>query len=419
MEKSQVLVLGCNFAGLTTARFIHRETKGKVKITVIDRKNYVNFIPNIPIEVFNDHNPADNLEFSFEKFLKHDGTEFIQAQVEDIDPVKKVVTYKPNERDGSPSKKIGYDYLVIALGARLAYDKIEGFAEYGNTFSDSFYGNKVRKYLYNDYKGGPIAIGSDKFVQGKSPKLPKIPVAQAACEGPPVELGFSFADWLKHKKMGDAKKITLFTPAEKIAEDAGEKILGQLLPMVSDMGFGYVNNTIGIKRLYKDGIEFLNGNSLEAELKIVFPNWEAHEFMKSQPFVDDQGFVITDLYMRNPDFPEIFAVGDAASLTVPKLGAIGHMQADIVSKMIAREVGEQPDVEKFSPMVVCFGDMGSHRGFYMHTNQWWGGDVSVLKMGYTPYLLKMGFKNMYYTLGGKVPTWGIPLSELIADHTVI
>lgn len=419
MEKKKVLVLGCNFAGLTVARFIHQKAQDAVQITVIDRKNYINFIPNIPIEVFNDHNPADNLEFTFEKFLKHDGTEFIQGEVENIDPANRTVTYKPNERDGSPSQKIGYDFLVIALGAKLAYDQIEGFAEYGHTFSDTYYGNKVREYLDKEYKGGPIAIGSDRFIQGKSPKLPKIPVALAACEGPPVELGFSFADWLKRHKKGDAHKITLFTPGKVIAEDAGETILGQLLPMVQKMGFGYVNDTVGIKRIYKEGIEFKNGTSLEAELKVVFPNWEPHAFMKSLPIVDDQGFVVTDLYMRNPDYPEIFAVGDAASLTVPKLGAIGHMQAEIVSKVIANETGGNQEVEPLSPMVICFGDMGSHRGFYMHTNQWWGGDVSVLKMGYTPYLLKMGFKNMYYTLGGKVPSWGMPLSELIADHTII
>lgn len=419
MGQKHVLVLGCNFAGLTVARFIHQKAQDAVKITVIDRKNYINFIPNIPIEVFNDHNPADNLEFSFGKFLKHDRSEFIQAEIDEIDPVNRTVTYTPNERDGSPTEKIGYDYLVIALGAKLAYDRIEGFAEYGHTFSDTYYGNRVREYLYNDYKGGPIAIGSDRFIQGKSPKLPKIPVAQAACEGPPVELGFSFADWLKRHKMGDAKKITLFTPAKTIAEDAGDKILGQLLPMVQKMGFGYVNNTVGIKRIYKEGIEFRNGTSLEAEIKVVFPNWEAHGFMKALPIVDDQGFVVTDLYMRNPDFPEVFAVGDAASLTVPKLGAIGHMQAEIVAKVIANETGGNQLIEPLSPMVICFGDMGSHRGFYMHTNEWWGGDVSVLKMGYTPYLLKMGFKNMYYTLGGKVPSWGMPLSELIGDHTII
>jgi sulfide:quinone oxidoreductase len=36
------------------------------------------------------------------------------------------------------------------------------------------------------------------------------------------------ADWLKHHKLEDASNITLFTPAEVIAEDAGGKILDQI-----------------------------------------------------------------------------------------------------------------------------------------------------------------------------------------------
>jgi sulfide:quinone oxidoreductase len=418
--KKKILVLGCNFAGLTISRYLHKEVGDEAEITVIDRKNYINFIPNIPIEVFNNHNPADTMEFQFQKFLKSDGSEFIQAEIEHIDADEKKVFFIPNERSGSSQEFINYDYLVIAVGCKLAFDKIEGFGEFGHTFSDTFYGNEVRKYLYNDYKGGAIAIGSDRFIQGQSPKSPKIPTALAACEGPPVELAFSLADWLEKHKKGNAKNITLFTPAEVIAEDAGKTILDQLLPMVSGMGYGYRNNTIGIKRIYKDGIDFKDGTSLEAEMKIIFPNWEPHSFLKGLPFVDDQGFVITDLYMRNPDYPEIFAVGDAAAVTVPKLGSLGHMECEIASKVLANEIlGISEIIDPLHPMVVCFGDMGNYKGFYMHTDEWWGGDISILKMGYTPYLLKMGFKTMYQTLGGKVPSWGMPLSELIGDHTII
>ncbi|MBD0776826.1 FAD-dependent oxidoreductase [Maribacter sp. ANRC-HE7] len=419
-NKKRILVLGCNFAGLTVARYLHKEAGDHIKITVIDRKNYINFIPNIPIEVFNNNNPADTLEFQFKKFLNSDGSEFIQGEVENIDASDKKVFYTPNERKGAAQEHIEYDYLVIALGCKLAYDKIEGFAEFGHTFSDTFYGNEVRKYLHNDYKGGHIAIGSDRFIQGQSPKLPKIPIATAACEGPPVELAFSMADWLKKHKKGDAKNISLFTPGDVIAEDAGKSILDQLLPMVSGMGYGYKTNTVGIKRIYKEGIAFKDGTSLEAEMKIIFPNWEPHSFMKELPFVDDQGFVITDLFMRNPDYPEIFAVGDAAAVTIPKIGSLGHMECDIASKVIANEIlGKEEQIDPLHPMLLCYGDMGSHKGFYMHTDEWWGGKTSILKMGYTPYILKMGFKTMYQTLGGKVPGWGLPISEIVGDHSIL
>ncbi len=130
--------------------------------------------------------------------------------------------------------------------------------------------------------------------------------------------------------------------------------------------------------------------------------------------------MVTDLYMRNPDYPEIFAVGDAASVTVPKLGSLGHMECEIASKVLANEVlGKVEEIKPLHPMLICYGDMGSHKGFYMHTDEWWGGKTSVLKMGYTPYILKMGFKTMYQTLGGKIPSWGMPLSEYVGDHTII
>lgn len=418
-----IVILGSNFAGLTTARYI-REYAGKdVRMSCIDRKPYLTFIPNIPIEVWNNNNPEKELHLPFIKFLDRDDIDFIQADVQHIDVEKKTVEYMPTERPGSAAESISYDYLVIALGNRLTFDEIEGFAEYGHTFTDTYYGDKVRRYLHDgDYKGGPVAVGSDLFLQGKSDKLPSIPVAEAACEGPPVEIAFSMASWLGSRGMGSAETITLFTPADVIAEDAGEKILDELLPMVQEMGFGYKAGTKGIKRIYEDGIEFRDGTSLEAEMKIVFPNWTGHEFLKGLPISDDQGFIITDLYMRNPDYPEVFAVGDAASITVPKLGSLGHLEAEVLAKRIGEQLGNYKPEEPVSPLrfkLICMGDMGGHKGFYMHTDEWWGGDTSILKMGYTPHALKMGFKSMYYTMGGKIPSWGLPMSELIADHTVI
>lgn len=418
-----ILILGTNFAGLTTARYIRQYAGENVRMTCIDRKPYLTFIPNIPIEVWNNNNPEKTLHLPFIKFLDRDDIDFIQGEVQEIDVESKKVGFKPVERSGSAAEEIDYDYLVIALGNKLAFDEIEGFGKYGHTFTDTYYGDKVRRHLYDGgYKGGPIAIGSDLFVQGKSPNLPEIPVAEAACEGPPVEISFSMAEWLKERDMGGAENITMFTPAEVIAEDAGEKILDELLPMVQDMGFGYKANTRGIKSIHKDGIEFEDGSSLEAEMKIIFPNWKPHDFLQGLPISDDQGFIVTDLHMRNPQYPEVFAVGDAASITVPKIGSLGHMEAEVLAKVLGKEVGNYEPKQEIEPLefeLICMGDMGGHKGFYMHTNEWWGGDTSILKMGYTPHALKMGFKAMYYTMGGKIPSWGLPLSERIADNTVI
>src|SRR5665647_163245 len=421
MSKPHIIILGCNFAGLTTARYIHASVKDKATITIIDRKSLLTFVPNIPIQVLANINPAIDLQYKFMRYLEYDGSSFIQAEVTSIDPETNTVFYQPNERPGHPVRKIKYDYLVVALGNRLAYDKIEGFAENGHSVTDTFLGNRLRKYLHNDYKGGPIILTSDVFHQGKSEKLPKgLPVAMTACEGPPVELAFSLAHWLEKNHKGNASTVYLSTPAKVIAEDAGETILHQLLPMMQNMGFHYKADTLGIKKVYDGGIEFNDGTTQESEVSILFPDWQAHSFLRELPFTDDMGFVVTDLYMRNPNYKNIFAVGDAASLTVPKIGSLGHMEAEVLANTLAKELGVfNGEVKPVEFEILCMGDMGGIKGFYMRTNEWWGGKESHLEMGITPYALKMGFKQMYYTLGGKIPHWGLALSEIIGDHTVL
>ena len=419
LGKPHVLVLGGNFAGLTTARFIREQCGEDVNITVVDRKPYLLFVPNIPIEVFANRNPQNTLHMPIERVLLDDGIDFIQAEVKAIDVETSLVDFASVERPGSPVEHIKYDYLVVALGARLAYDKIEGFGDYGSTLSDTYHGNRLRNYLHGgSYKGGPIVIGSSRFHQGTKGKPDWLPTALAACEGPPLEIGLSLGTWLEDHKLGGPNKITLFTPAPLIAEDAGEEIVAKFLEMAGTMGYNYVNKTEDIKRLTADGIEFTNGKSLEAEIKIVLPDWKPHSFMKNLPIVDEEGFVITDLTMRNPDYPRIFAAGDAAALTVPKLGTLGDMQARIVALQIAKDLGKVPAEkadEPFRPTVICMGDMGRDKAFYIHSDVWYGGKTSIMKMGHMIFALKLAFKEMYYRTGGKPSGWGLPLTELLIE----
>lgn len=126
-----------------------------------------------------------------------------------------------------------------------------------------------------------------------------------------------------------------------------------------------------------------DGTSQEAEIAILFPDWEAHSFLKELPFTDDMGFVITDLYMRSPDYQNIFAVGDAASTTVPKIGSLGHMEAEVLANTLVKELGIiKEDVKPMEFELLCTGDMGGIKGFYICTDDWWGGKESYLEMGY-------------------------------------
>jgi sulfide:quinone oxidoreductase len=247
-SKPRVVVLGCNFAGLTTARYIKEHCGDKVNVTVVDCKSYLLFVPNISIEVLHDRDPDDTMHLQVSHFLDKDKSDFIQGEVAEIDLENKRVYFTPNERPGSAPEYLYYDYLIIALGARLAFDKIQGFGEYGHTVSDGYYGNKLRRFLYGgDYKGGPIAIGSAKFHQGKKGNPDWLPLTGAACDGPVLENALAFATWMEKRKLGGAKDITVFSAAELIAEDAGKEIVESFLNMAGEMGFKYEKPTPDIK----------------------------------------------------------------------------------------------------------------------------------------------------------------------------
>lgn len=421
---ARILVLGANFAGLATAQKLRDLAGDKVAITVVDRKNYLLFVPNIPADVFEGRDPGLGQTMDVVAPLASDGTQFIQAEIMAIDPVGKTVSVVPNERPGAPSQELRYDYLVVAVGARLAYDRIEGFAKHGHTVSDVYQGRKLQAYLKDGYRGGPVAVGSARFHQGDGARglapYPggSIPLALAACEGPPVEVALSMGHWLTANGLGGPSDVTLFTPAELIAEDAGKGVVKQLLEAASGMGFHYMNKVEDIRRVTAEGLEFADGRSLEAELKILFPDWVPHDFLKGTPIADSEGFVVTDLTMRNPRFPNVFAVGDCAAATVPKLGAIGHQESEIAALQIAKDLGavsaERADAP-LQPIVYCIGDMGGGKGFYIRSNSWYGGPVEVLTMGRVPYQLKMQYRSLFFMTRGRTPGWGLDFAEMIAE----
>ena len=159
--------MGGNFAGLGCAQKLRDYCGDKVDITLIDRRDFLLFVPNILTDIFENRHPADNQVMPLRPLMAKDRIELILGDVTAIDVDCSEVHFIPNERPGAELRRLRYDFLVIALGARLAYDHIEGFTEYGHAVSDLYHGECLRKYLFEGgYKGGPVAIGSALFHQG-------------------------------------------------------------------------------------------------------------------------------------------------------------------------------------------------------------------------------------------------------------
>ncbi len=115
-SQPHVVVLGGNFAGLGSAQKVREYAGDGVRITVIDRKDYLLFVPNIPADIFEDKDPALRQRMDLRPTLAADGIEFIQGEVVALDPDARTVDFIPNERPGGERQRISYDYLVVTLG---------------------------------------------------------------------------------------------------------------------------------------------------------------------------------------------------------------------------------------------------------------------------------------------------------------
>lgn len=170
------------------------------------------------------------------------------------------------------------------------------------------------------------------------------------------------------------------------------------------------------------GIEFPDGRKLKAELTIVFPNWKPQGLMRGLPISDGVGFVVTDMRIRNPSGPEVFACGDAAVLTVPKLGAMGHQEYEIVGRQIARDIAMMEHAKAdapWMPEVVCIGDIGGGQAFCSHATSWSGGNIQELRRGRLLYAQKLARKEMFFRNHGRVPNRGLPVAEWLAGRVKV
>jgi sulfide:quinone oxidoreductase len=140
--KPHVVVLGGNFAGLSCAQKIREYADDSVDITLIDRKDYLLFVPNIPTDVMENRDPSKHQRMQLRPILASDDIDFIQGAVKHVDIESKKVDFLPTERPGAEHTTLHYDYLVMAIGAHLAYDRLPGFAEHGHTVSDLFHGER-------------------------------------------------------------------------------------------------------------------------------------------------------------------------------------------------------------------------------------------------------------------------------------
>ena len=125
---TRVLILGGGYVGLYTAFTLRKKARGRVDITVLDRRPYMTYQPFLP-EVAAASIEARHAVVPLRRELK--GVKILQGKVERIRHADRVVDAVTDFGD---ELTLEYDELVVALGSVSRTLPVPGLAEFGIGF---------------------------------------------------------------------------------------------------------------------------------------------------------------------------------------------------------------------------------------------------------------------------------------------
>jgi sulfide:quinone oxidoreductase len=344
MNSNKVLILGGGSGGLATAGRLKELLGDNVNVTVIDKQT--SFVMGFSLlRVMTSEKTEQEVTFPKEK-VSQKGIKFINTEVNGIDVKNGIVRTGQGES--------AYDYLVIALGAELAPEKVPGFesAFHMYTLEDA---KKLRDAL-SSFRGGSI-----RLVVSSTP---------FKCPPAPYEAVMLIDDYLRSKGLRDKSDIQIFTPEPLPMPIAGPKVGNTVVSMLNEKGIGFHNNS---KVSLIDGsskqIVFENGTREKYELLIAIPPHTSPKVVKESGLADASGWIPVDPKNMQTKHDRVYAIGDVAAvklpsgMMLPKAATFAFGQAEIVASNIASSV-LGTETRSWDGFGECFIETGSGNAAY-------------------------------------------------------
>jgi len=385
--KKRIIIIGGGFGGITAMHSLKKQLGHEVDLTLIDYRSNTLNKPRLP-DVAIKGESVEHARFLMKKAVEQDGYQLIQETVRKIDTKNQKVLLK----EGGIEE---YDYLILAPGVEKHYSGIEGFAEFGYSVCDDIQAPRLFRRLQT-FEGGPVFIGSMPYKSGNRVNAPKL---LAPCEGPVGEVMFMLKEFLVKKGLSETSPITAFSPAKIFFEDVGDAVRNDVGAIMKKEGIGLMTEKI-VSKIDGERIWFEDGSSEICALPIILPQYKPYSFLEESGLTDDAGFIPTDNQMRHLDFKNIFAAGDATALSVPKLGHIAVIQADIAAKTIASDLGKKVEIPVFEPAVLCIMERSNMQATMIYSDVLYGGKLDETLDGIMAFMMKWSF-DFYYNF-----TWG-------------
>ncbi|KAJ3343338.1 hypothetical protein HDU93_008703 [Gonapodya sp. JEL0774] len=268
------------------------------------------------------------------------GAEWLKARVSKVDPVKQTVATD----DG---KTVKYDFLVVAPGISLDWDKIPGLVStLGKDGVTSIYSAQAVQGAYDMIRS--FQGGNAIFTQ---------PATPIKCAGAPQKIAYLAEELFRSNGVRDKATVKFNTGMGKIFS---ADYFGEALTKIAESRGIEVNlgtNLLAIKPESKEAV-FKKGTQEIVEkysLLHVVPPMSAPKFIGESGLGNADGWCNVDKFtMQHVKYPNVFSLGDASSLPTSKTAAAISAQSKfLVNNLVAVIGGETVLNGKYDGYTAC------------------------------------------------------------------
>ena len=332
---TRVLILGAGFGGLELSTTLSEALGAEADVTLIDQGDAFVF-GYAKLDVLFGRSTPDAVKLRYADLHK-DGVRFLRETVTAIDPEARRVTTDAGTHEA--------DVLVIALGADYDLDATPGLAEHGNEFYSVAGAERLAGILPGFTSGNAVVGVSD---------------APFKCPPAPSECALLLHEDLVARGVRDACTITLVIPFANPVPPSPETSAA-LLEAFAERDITYVGGP-RVRSLDGDrGVVVLDDDrELPYDLFLGVPKHRAPDVVIASGMTQD-GYIPVDSRTLETSFPGVYAVGDVATVGVPKAGVFAEGAARVVAEaIIARERGAGAP-EGYAGRGSCYIEFGAGR----------------------------------------------------------
>lgn len=332
-----VLILGGGFGGLSAANEIRNNlSSSQIKITVVDKKDWF-MVGFAKLWIIKGTRTFKNSTGSLNKLVKKE-INFLNEEVLQIN--------LQNKNIKTTTKTLSYDFLIIAMGAVLAPEKIPGLSENGMNLYDHNQLVEIHNKL-KKMKSGNLAIS----IMGMPYKCPPAP----------FEASLLIDSMLREAGVRDSIQIHFYSPAPITLPAAGLEISQQILNLINSENIIF-HDSCKIKSVEKNKLIFQNGEA-NFDLLLAIPPHVAPKVIYDSGLAKEDGFIPINRDCKT-SFENVYAVGDVTTLTVtdtvtvPKAGIFAEGEAITVAQNIISKIQSKKESSLFDGKGGCFIESG-------------------------------------------------------------